>query len=116
LLDELEKFPGLTGEDLNRSLFQVNLSERELRRIRAMERKWENAPPKASPFSEFITLKKNITGRSDDQDLWLVFELAEHYRPQFPFLDEFLKNYRRLGADVRDISRRLNDLLARIGE
>ncbi len=116
LLGELETFPRLAGEDLNRSLFRANLSDRELRRILAMERKWKNAAPKASPLNEFIALKKNITGRSDEQDLWLVFEFAEYYRPQFPFLDEFLENYRRLGAEFLDLSRRLDDLLNGIGE
>jgi len=112
LLSELEKFPRLTEEDLDRSMFQVNLSEKELRRIMAMERKLEKAPVAASAFSEFRTLKKNITGRADDQDLWLVFELAEYYRPQFPFVDEFLKNYRRLGAEFLSAARSLNDLLS----
>jgi len=116
LLAALEKFPRLTLDDQNRSLFQVNLSEKELRRIRSLERKWKNVPAGASSFSEFKTLKKNITGRADDQDLWLVFELAEHYRSQFPFVDEFLDNYRRLGAEFLDLSRRLDGLLTGIGE
>lgn len=116
LLGELETFPRPSTEDLNRSLFRANLSERELRRILAMERKWKNAAPDASPFSEFIVLKNNITGRSDEQDLWLVFEFAEYYRPRFPFLDEFMENYRRLGARIRDLSRRLNERLSGIRE
>ncbi|MCJ7523986.1 MAG: hypothetical protein MUP71_02045, partial [Candidatus Aminicenantes bacterium] len=66
----------------------------------------------ASPFNEFNTLKRNITGHAPDRDQWLVFELAEKYRSQFPFLDEFLENYRSLAKDFRETARRVNDLLA----
>ncbi len=63
LLDHLEKLPRLNEEDLGRALFQVDLTERELKRIRASDRKWKNHAPDAAPFKEFNTLKKNITGR-----------------------------------------------------
>lgn len=110
LIAELEKFPLLGEEDVGRALFQANVPEKELNRLQALKRKWKNAAAGSSPFSEFNTMRKNITGRADDKDQWLVFELAERYRPQFPFLDEFLENYRRLAADFREAARRVNDL------
>jgi hypothetical protein len=42
----------------------------------------------------------------------MVFDLSARYRARFPFLDEFLENYRRLAADFRDTARRLNERLA----
>ncbi|HUU05397.1 MAG TPA: hypothetical protein VMZ49_05885 [Patescibacteria group bacterium] len=112
LLDRLEKFSRQDEEDLGRALFQVDLTEKELKRIRASDRRWKNSAAAASPFKEFNNLKRNITGHAPDQDQWLVFELAEKYRCQFPFLDEFLENYRRLAKDFRETARRVNDLLA----
>ena len=79
-----------------------------------MERKWKKPPPEASPFAEFISLKKNVTGRATTPTcmagLWTRRALPDR---NTPFLDEFLENYRRLGAKIRDLSRRLNDRLAR---
>jgi hypothetical protein len=112
LLAELEKFPLLGEQDLGRALFHADVSEKELRRLRATERKWKNVSAGASPFNEFNAMKKNMTGRAPDQDQWLIFELAEKYSPQFPFLAEFLENYRRLAADFREAAHRVNDLLA----
>lgn len=112
LLDQLEKISRLDEENLGRTLFQVDLTDKELKRIRASDRRWKNSDAGASPFKEFNTLKRNITGRAPDQDQWLVFELAEKYRSQFPFLDEFLENYRRLAMGFRETARRVNDLLS----
>lgn len=112
LLGQLEKISRLNEEDLRRTLFQVDLTEKELKRIRASDRKWKNSAAGASPFNEFNALKRNITGRAPDQDQWLVFELAEKYRSQFPFLDEFLENYHRLAMGFRETAQRVNDLLS----
>jgi hypothetical protein len=112
LLAALEKSPRPDTEALDRALFHADLTTRELRRIRSLERKWKNVPDGASTFTEFNILKKNATGREHDPDQWLAFELAGHYREPFPFLDEFMENYRRLAADFREAVRRLNQLLA----
>ena len=111
LLNQLEKISRLDEENLGRALFQVDLTAKELKRIRACDRRWKNSAD-ASPFKEFNTLKRNITGRAPDRDQWLVFELAEKYRSQFPFLDEFLENYRRVAAEFLVTARNLSDLLS----
>lgn len=111
LLSELERSPAAM-EDLGRALFQADLSERELRRIRGLERRWKDMGRDTPPVDEFKALRKNVNGRGADPDQWLVFELAERYRARFPFLDEFLANYRRLAADFREAARRLNERLA----
>ncbi len=112
LLDHLEKLSRLDDESLGRALFQVDLTDKELKRIRASDLRWRDSAADASAFKEFNTLKRNITGRAPDRDQWLVFELAEKYRAQFPFLDEFLENYRRLASAFRDVVRRLNERLS----
>ena len=116
LLGELEGSSAAGDEVLGRALFQADLSERELRRIRGLERRWKDAAPAAPPFDEFNALKKNVSGRGADPDQWMVFDLSARYRARFPFLDEFLGNYRRLAADFRDAARRLNERLASIGQ
>jgi hypothetical protein len=112
LLGELEKSPAASEEDLGRALFRADLSERELRRIRGLEARWKSVAAGTPPFDEFKILKKNVCGRSHDPDQWLAFELAARYRSRFPFLDEFLENYRRLAADFLHTALQMNDLLA----
>ena len=112
LLDQLEKLSRLDDESLGRALFQVDLTDKELKRIRASDRRWKNSAAGTSPFKEFNTLKRNITGRAPDPDQWLVFELAEKYHSQFPFLDEFLENYHSLASSFRDIARRVSERLS----
>jgi hypothetical protein len=112
LLSELESSSPAGEQALGRALFQANLSERELRRIRGLERRWKDTKPAAPPFDEFNALKKNVSGRGVDPDQWMVFDLSARYRARFPFLDEFLENYRRLASDFRDTARRLNERLA----
>ncbi len=111
LLAELEKLPDADEEDLGQILFQKDISEKELRRIRGLGTKWHHIPAGTPPFDEFNALKKNVTGRAPDPDQRMAFELAERYRVRFPFLDEFLENYRRLAdgfhADVWNLSDRL---------
>ncbi len=112
LLAELEKASAIGGEELGRALFRADLSEKELRRLRALERKWKDAPADAPPFAEFNALKMNVTGRAADPDQQGSFGLAARYRGRFPFLDEFLENYRRLAADFHEAVRQLNQRLA----
>jgi hypothetical protein len=114
LLSELERSPAAGEEDLRRSLFRADLSERELRRIRGLERRWKDVARDTPPVNEFKALRKNVSGRGADPDQWLVFLLSERYRDRFPFLDEFLANYRRLAADFREAARRLNERLLAI--
>jgi hypothetical protein len=115
LVTEIEKSGGTGEKDLARFLSKAHLTAGELRRIRAIERKWKNAPAGAPPLSEFNTLKKNVTGHAADQDPWLVFQLSERYRSRFPFLDEFLENYRRLAEDFLQAARKVNERLSAYG-
>jgi len=112
LLAELGKISPLGEEEVSRVLFHTDVAERELRRLRALERKWKDAAVGDSPFNEFNILKKNVTGHAADPSQRYVFFLSERYRCQFFFLDEFLENYRRLAADFREAARRVNDLFS----
>jgi hypothetical protein len=114
LLQELEKSPEVDDEALARALFHSDVSEKELRRLRAMERRWREAAAASPPFAEFNLLKVNVTGRAPDPDQQTAFGLAMRYRASFPFLDEFLKGYRRLADDMRETARRVNALLTRL--
>ncbi len=108
--------PAPPGDDsLAAALFHADLSERDLRRIRTLDLKWKDADAGASPFDEFSALKRNVSGSAADPDQRMAFELAGRYRVAFPFLDEFLDNYRRLTADIREASRRVNALLSASG-
>ncbi len=111
LLDTLEDSPLAGEEALSRALFHADLTEKELRRIRALERKWREKEAFASPFDEFSELRRNVLGLAADPDQRMTFMLAGRYRADHPFLDEFLKNYRRLAADFRETARRVNELL-----
>ena len=115
LIARLEGLPPAGGDSLSAALFHADLSEKDLRRIRTLELKWKDAAAGAPPFDEFSALKRNISGHAADPDQLMAFELAGRYRAAFPFLDEFLQNYRRLAADIREASRRLNDLLSASG-
>lgn len=112
LLAALEKRPPAGEAELSRAMFLAGITEREMRRIRALDRRWREADDEDPPFRAFNQLKRNATGRAADPDQATNFELAAAYRDRFPFLDEFLANYRRLAADVREAARRVNSLLA----
>jgi hypothetical protein len=105
--------PGV--DSLDAALFHADLSEKDLRRIRTLDLKWKDADAGSSPFDEFSALKKNASGIAADPDQRMAFELAGRYRAAFPFLDEFLENYRRLAAEIREASRRVNALLSASG-
>jgi hypothetical protein len=114
LLEELEKSPEVDDEVLARAMFHSDVSEKELRRLRAMDRRWREAAADSPPFAAFNLMKGNTTGRAPDPDQQTAFGLAMRYRDPFPFLDEFLEGYRRLAVDMRETARRVNALLARL--
>jgi hypothetical protein len=114
LLEMLEHSPDASAEDLDRLMFQADITEREMRRLRALKTKWQTARVGSPPFDEFNSLKKNVTGRVRDPDQRMVFELAERYRDRFPFLDEFMKNYRILAKEFHADLWNLNDRLAEL--
>jgi hypothetical protein len=115
LIARLEDATSPGDHSLDAALFHADLSEKDLRRIRTLDLKWKDADAGASPFDEFGALKKNASGRAADPDQRMVFELAGRYRAAFPFLDEFLENYRRLAAEIREACRRVNVLLSASG-
>ncbi len=116
LVAELEKALVADREELSRAMFRAGISEREMRRLRALELRWKEVPAHAAPFEEFNLLKKNATGRPSDPDQRVVFGLAAEYDPDFPFLDEFLANYRRLAGEIRVAARRITELFAFLEE
>jgi hypothetical protein len=115
LLAELEKAREIGDEELGRALFRADLSEKELRRLRALERRWKEAAADSPPFAAFNQLKGNVTGRAPDPDQQTAFGLALRYRAPFPFLDEFLEKYRRVALEFRETVRRINVLLSASG-
>lgn len=112
LASELEKRPVRDDESLSRVMFHAGVSDRELRRLQALERKWKEPLPGAAPFDEFNLLKKNAIGHGADPDQRMVFGLAASYRASYPFLDEFLGAYRRLAGEIRAVARRVGELTA----
>jgi hypothetical protein len=100
------------GLDLGRALFHAGLDERELRSLRACDRRWKDPATDASPFAAFSALKRNVSGRAADPDQRLVFVLGERYRAAYPFVDEFLANFRRQAGEFRAKTRELNEILA----
>jgi hypothetical protein len=116
LLGELEILPAADEAGLDRALFHAAISERELRRIRGLERRWKEVAPELPPFDEFNILKRNVSGSAPDPDQWMVFAMAARYREHFPFLDEFLENYRRLAADFREAARQLSQRLTLLAQ
>lgn len=115
LFARLEAAPEPRSEGLGAALFHADLSERELRRIQLMELRWREVETGASPFDEFSVQRKNISGHAADPDQRMAFELAGRYRASHPFLGEFLENYRRLAAEIREAARRVNILLSGAG-
>jgi hypothetical protein len=100
------------GPDLGRALFHAGLEERELRSLRSLERRWKDPPADASAFDVFSALKRSVSGRAADPDQRFVFVLGERYRAAYPFVDEFLADYRRQAGELRAKTRELNDILA----
>ncbi len=108
----LENEPAADSQALSRAMFRAGVTDHELRRLRSLERKWREAPANADPFELFNLMKKNATGRAADPDQAMAFTLAARYRSTFPFLDEFLENYRRLAGELRAKAREVNEILA----
>jgi len=115
LLAELEKSPEIGDEALARALFHADVSEKELRRLRSVERRWREADADLPSFAAFNLLKGNVTGHAPDPDQQTTFGLALRYREPFPFLDEFLENYRHVAAGFRETVRLINALLSASG-
>ena len=99
-------------ETLDRALRQSSLSKKMYRIIKTIDRRWRIPPAGSDNFSAFNIWRKNMIGRSLDRDQRLVFDLGDRYQSQYPFLDEFMENYRRLAETfcqaVRDLNARLD--------
>jgi hypothetical protein len=115
LAAELEREPATDAEALSRALFRTGVSDRELRRLRALDRRWQEPPADSDRFDCFNLFKKNATGRPGDPDQRMAFDLADRYDARFPFIDEFLANYRRLAEKIRATARRIGELLSQLG-
>jgi hypothetical protein len=108
---EIKRTPHADRDTLNRALRQSGLSKKMFRLIKNIDRYWIIPPAGAGHFSAFKAWKKNMTGRSGDDEQKLVFDLGDRYQAQYPFLGEFMENYRRLAETFRQAVRDLNDRL-----
>jgi hypothetical protein len=111
LEEEIKRTPHPDQDTLDRALRQSSLSKKMYRMIKIIDRRWKIPPAGVDSFSAFIVWKKNMCGRSLDKDQRLVFDLGERYRSQYPFLDEFMENYRLLAETFRRAVRNLNAML-----
>ena len=108
---ELKKTPHADRETLDRALRQSGLSKKTQRIIKNIDRRWFIPPAGADHFSAFNAWKKNMTGQSLDTDQRLAFNLGDRYQAQYPFLDKFMENYRRLAETFQRAVRNLNAML-----
>ena len=108
---EIKRIPHPDRETLDMALRQSGLSKKMYRIIKTIDPRWRIPPADSDTFSAFNIWKKNMTGRSVDRDQQLVFDLGDRYQSQYPFLGEFMKNYRRLAETFRQAVRDLNAML-----
>lgn len=108
LEDELKKTPHPDRDALARALRQSSLSRKTAGIVKDIDRSWRVPDPGAGHFSAFSTWKKNMTGRSADRDLRLVFELGDRYGSRYPFLEDFMGKYRSLAEAFRQAVLDLN--------
>ncbi len=114
LLAELENDGGGDEQSLDRALFRAGVKISEFRRLRSLPGRWREPKAGASPFDEFSSLRRNVTGLQPDFDQKPVFQLAAAYNDRFPFLDDFLAKYRKLAGEFRAVVLELNEKLAQI--
>jgi hypothetical protein len=108
---EIKKTPQPDRETLDRALRQSGLGKKMVGIIKNIDRRWESPPAGTDHFSAFDIWKKNMTGRRADRDQRLVFDLGARYQSRYPFLDEFMGNYRRLAETFRQEVLNLHALL-----
>ena len=112
LESEIKKTPRPDQAALARALPRSGLGKKTQKIIKSNGRRWATPPAGADNFSAFSIWKKNMTGQSADQDLRLVFDLGDRYQSRYPFLDEFMENYRCLAETFRRAVHNLNALPA----
>ena len=108
---EIKRTPHPDREILARVLQQSGLSKKMYGIVKNIDRRWQIPPAGSDNFSAFSTWKKNMTGLNMDIDQRLVFDLGDRYQSQYPFLGEFMENYRRLAETFRQAVRNLNATL-----
>jgi hypothetical protein len=111
LAGEIKRTPHPDQETLDLALRQSGLDKKMVAMIKSMERRWQIPPAGSDNFSAFNILRKNMIGQALDKDQRLVFDLGDRYQSQYPFLDKFMKNYRRLAEAFRQGVRDLNAML-----
>lgn len=111
LQGEIKRMPHPDRESLDLALRQSGLSKKMYGIVKNIGRRWETPPADSDNFSAFNIWKKNMTGRNLDGDQRLVFGLGDRYQPRYPFLGEFMENYRRLAEKFRQAVRDLNAML-----
>jgi len=111
LQGEIKRTPHPDRETLDLALRQSSLSKKMYGIVKNIDRRWEIPSADSDNFSAFNIWKKNMTGRNLDGDQRLVFDLGDRYQPQYPFLGEFMKNYRHLAETFHQAVRNLNAML-----
>jgi hypothetical protein len=111
LAGEIKRTPHPNRETLDQALRQSHLHKKMYGIVKNIDRGWRIPPAGSDNFSAFNIWRKNITGQSLDNDQRLIFDLAGRYHPQYPFLEEFMGNYRRLAETFRQTVRDLNSIL-----
>jgi hypothetical protein len=108
---EIKSTPHPDRETLDRALRQSSLSKKMYGIVKNIDRRWRIPPAGSENFSAFNIWRKNMSGQSLDSDQRLVFDLGDRYQPQYPFLDKFMENYRRLAETFLQTVRNLNAML-----
>ena len=108
---EIKKTPHPYRETLDRALHESSLSKKMHGIVKNIDRRWRIPPAGAESFSAFSIWKTDMTGRSTDKDLRLVFDLGDRYQARYPFLEGFLGQYRRLAETFRQTVLDLNAML-----
>ncbi|MCX6557580.1 MAG: hypothetical protein NTW95_09165 [Candidatus Aminicenantes bacterium] len=108
---ELKKAPHPDREALGAALENSDLTRKTQAIVKNIDRRWRVPDAGADDFAAYSVWKKNMTGINADRDLRLVFELGGRYRPRYPFLDQFMGEYRRLAEAFRQAVIDLNAVL-----
>lgn len=107
---ERERVPP-DSERIARMVKNLDLPSRFLKRLESIEKKWKNPDEAEDSFMTFKTLKKNVNGVDADEDPQLVFRLGDKYVSQFPFIADFLRQYKQLGVKFLDEARKTQAML-----
>ncbi|MCX6554235.1 MAG: hypothetical protein NTZ12_04345 [Candidatus Aminicenantes bacterium] len=108
---EMKKIPHPDREALEQALERSDLTGKTQAIVKNIDRRWSVPAAGTNIFAAYSVWKKNMTGLKADKNLRLVFDLGDSYRARYPFLDEFIREYRRLAEAFRQAVLDLNAML-----